>query len=57
MNRRDFLNRAALVGSAKFVGWDQQACERRPTKLSDWWAGARKLAGPTLFFLCQMSFF
>ncbi len=30
------------------VGWDKRACERRPTNVLDWWAGARKLAGPTL---------
>ena len=40
--------------STEFVGWDQRACERRPTKSCDWWAGARKSTmstwcpGPTL---------
>ena len=32
----------------RFVGWDQRACEARPTNTGDWWAGTRKLAGPTL---------
>ncbi len=34
----------------RFVGWDQRACERRPTNYGCWWAGARGLAGPTLRF-------
>ncbi len=38
----------------RFVGWDQRACERRPTNRRSWWAGARKptmgtwCLGPTL---------
>ena len=30
----------------RFVGWDQRACEARPTNTADWWAGTRKLVPP-----------
>ncbi|HVA51413.1 MAG TPA: TlpA disulfide reductase family protein [Pirellulales bacterium] len=43
---------------AEAVGWKKRACERRPTNgttSQQWWAGARKLAGPTLLLalLCS----
>ncbi len=33
--------RARLAPRDERVGWDQRACERRPTKEVGWWAGAR----------------
>ena len=43
-----------LAGHAlrgQFVGWDQRACDAGPPIRLEriiWWAGARKLTGPTL---------